>query len=345
MKRILCLVLVLVMTFALVACGSKPATASAPAAEAPATAENTEEVAEVATKPIKIGYYGSATTEKFFKDIYDGLEAACKDRGWELLADFTAYDPVKMRAAYDNFKAQGVDFIVDGNALVEVIQPFAEEAAKDGIPYLALHVSLPEPAYTFGSKDVEMGEANGKYIGQMIVDEWDSHVDVVVSYNCYTKSPALVPRTESSYDVLCDMMDCTNTEYIEVDAYSSETQKAYQNTMDILTSHPNAKIACFVVSDDIANAVYSAALAAGRNDDVMIAGSDCIDVAVQIFKDAAQNNPKCAWRGSIYLGPINYGPILCDIMEDVLNGEDIPYDNYVEPKVCGIDNVYEFFPE
>lgn len=353
-KKWIATVLSMLVTAAVLAgCGQKEQDSDS---TAPTQQEKEQEVEADTAEPeaentaqedsVKIGYYGIATTEAFFKDIYDGLAAACEARGWELIADFTYYDPVKMRSAYDNFKAQEVDFIIDGNATEDVCRPFAEEAAIDGIPYLGLHINLDEPAYTYGSDNEQMGWATGEYIAKLIADEWDGKVDVVVEVGTFTQAPLITPRITSPKIKMAEFIDTSGIEVVQVDASGTETQLAYQQVMDVLTAHPDAKLAIFCNTDDLANSVYSAVQAAGRNDDCMITGSDCVEVSTAHFKECHDSgNTTDAWRGSIYLGPITYGETLCDMVEQILAGEEVPHENYVTPRVCGIDNLYEFFPE
>ena len=54
----------------------------------------------MAEEPLKIGYFGLAPTQAFFKQVYDSLEAACAERGYELVGFYTDADPAEMRTAY-----------------------------------------------------------------------------------------------------------------------------------------------------------------------------------------------------------------------------------------------------
>lgn len=298
-----------------------------------------------AAQDITIGYYGIDSTQAFFKDVYDGLEKACKERGIDLQAQFTNYDPTKMRSAYDQFKNMDVDFIIDGNAMQDIIMPFAEESIEDGIPYLGLHVDLPEPCYTYGTNNSDMGKAVGEYIGQMVKDEWDSKVDLIVLVGTFTTGPEITERLTSAVPALGEFVDnVDDIQQVQVDADAGDTQSVYQQVSDVLTANPDKKIVMFCQTDDMANAAFSAVVAADRNDDVMGTGSDCSQVAKDYFKEAVDSkNMTAPWRGSIYLGAINYGEALCDIVEDVLAGKDVPYTNTFVPNVVGLTNYYDYF--
>lgn len=302
---------------------------------------------ETSDKALKIGYYGIDTTQAFFKDVYDGLEKACKERGWELYAQFTNYDPVKMRSAYDQFKSIGVDMIIDGNAMQDIITPFAQEAANDNIPYLGLHVYLPEPAYTYGTDNSDMGKAVGEFIGKQVKDEWGGKVDLIVLVGTFTTGPEITERLTSAVPALGNYVDdIDNIKVVKVDTDVGDTQNIYQQVSDTLSANPNKRIVMFCQTDDMANTAFSAVEAAGRGNDVMGTGSDCSAIALDYFKAAVDSgNMTAPWRGSIYLDAINYGDALCDITEKILAGENVEHKITFMPGVAGLNNLYEVFPD
>lgn len=296
---------------------------------------------------VKIGYYGIDTTQAFFKDVYDGLVKACEERGWELYAQFTNYDPVKMRSAYDQFKSIGVDIIIDGNAMQDIITPFAQEAANDNIPYLGLHVYLPEPAYTYGTDNSDMGKAVGEFIGKQVKEEWGGKVDLIILVGTFTTGPEITERLTSAVPALGNYVDdIDNVKVVKVDTDVGDTQNIYQQVSDTLSANPNKKIVMFCQTDDMANTAFSAVEAAGRSNDVMGTGSDCSAIALDYFKAAVDSgNMTAPWRGSIYLDAINYGYALCDITEKILAGEDVEHQITFMPGVAGLNNLYEVFPD
>ncbi|MCI1210170.1 MAG: sugar ABC transporter substrate-binding protein [Treponema sp.] len=303
--------------------------------------------AENTGKKVVIGYYGIDATQAFFKDVYDSLAKACKARGWELDAQFTNYDPVKMRSAYNQFKAMNVDLIIDGNAMQDIILPFAQEAADDKIPYLGLSVDLPEPSYTYGTSNPAMGKAVGSFIGKHIKEDWGGKVDLIVLVGTFTSGPQITERLTSAVPALGTFVDITGKKVVKIDADSGDTASAYQQVMDVLTANPDKKIAMFCQTDDMANSAFSAVEAAGRGHDVMGTGSDCVNIALQYFKHAVDTGDySVPWRGSIYLGAKNYGEALCPIIQKILKGDSsVPHAILRPSDVGGIYNLYELFPE
>ncbi|MFZ3070996.1 MAG: sugar ABC transporter substrate-binding protein [Anaerolineaceae bacterium] len=343
MKKILLVVTSLVICGLLVGCGAS-ATSTPSTTEAPT--QNEETVAAPSEEPIKIGYYGISTTSAFFKDIYDSLDEECEKRGYELTAIFTDYDPVKMRSAYDQFKLVGVDVIIDGNAIKDVMAPFAEQAAIDGIPYIGLFVQLDEPSYTFGVSNAAIGETVGEFVGQLIKDDWNGDFDLIVMLGTFQSAPEITERLTKAPDGMAQFVDVTDKPIVQIDIKSGDTVGIYQQTMDVLTANPDKKIAMFAQTDDVANAAFSAVEAAGRKTDVIGTGSDCVDIALDYFKAAIEaDDYTVPWRGSNYLPAKTFGDDILDIASKILAKEDVAHETVVDPMVVGIYNLYEVFPE
>ena len=56
-------------------------------------------------KKLKIGYYGLAPTQAFFKQIWESLDAHCAERGYEFISFYTDADAAKMRSAFGDSKS------------------------------------------------------------------------------------------------------------------------------------------------------------------------------------------------------------------------------------------------
>ena len=342
-KKIFAILTVFVLVVSMFACSSSKSTA----VSSTPSKSNTSNAQKAAGKKYTIGYYGIDSTQAFFKDVYDGLNKACAKRGWTLKAEFTNYDPVKMSAAYNDFKAEHVDFIIDGNAMQDISAPFAQKAATDKIPYLAIAQNLPAPTYNYGPANSDMGTAVGNYIGALAKKEWEGQIDLIILVGTFTTGPQITERLTSAVPVLGKYVQNINSvPVIKVDANAGDTQVVYQKVKDSLTSKPDAKhIAMFCQTDDMANAAFSAVSAAGRGEEVMGTGSDCSAVATDYFKKAiVSNNFKVPWRGSIYLGAINYGEALCKIIPKILNNQQKEYNITFQPQVAGIYNLYTAIP-
>jgi ABC-type sugar transport system substrate-binding protein len=297
------------------------------------------------SKPIKIGYYSFAATMGFYKEMYEGMEAACKAKGYELIPVFTDADPVKMRSAYDQFKTMGVDIIIDANSIADVVKPFAEDALEDKIPYISLFVSYPEPLYTFGPSNSDMGNAVGTYIGELIKKEWNGKIDGIILCGSFTDAPDITERLTTAVPALGEIINVEGKEVIQVDAFSDQAL-IFQRVTNTLAANPNKKFAMFCQNDDVANASFSAVESAGRGGDVMGTGSDCIEIALQCFKEAIDSgNLTVPWRGSIFFDTMDWSRQIVEMAEKLIHSEPCPYSIVAPASVCGIYNLYQYHPE
>lgn len=297
---------------------------------------------------LKVGYFGLAPTQAFFKQVYDSLEAACADRGYELVGFFTDADPVEMRTAYEQFKTQGVDIILDGNAYSDIMLPFAEQAVEDGIPYIGLFVAFPDlpEAYTFGSSNRDMGLASGTFLGNTVKEEWDGKVDTILEVGTFASGVEITERLTVSAETIGTIVDLSNTEILQLNTEAGNASSSYQVVADALTSHPNQKIVIICQTDDIANAAFSAVTAAGRDADVIGTGNDCVDAALEYWQTAIkEDNLQVPWRGSIYLDTAAYGGQLLDMSEAILAGTQEEHNVSPKPDVGGLHNWQEYWPD
>lgn len=302
----------------------------------------------MAEEPLKIGYFGLAPTQAFFKQVYDSLEAACAERGYELVGFYTDADPAEMRTAYEQFKTQGVDIIIDGNAYSDIMLPFAEQAVADGIPYIGLFVSFPDlpEAYTFGSSNRDMGIASGTFLGNAVKEEWDGQVDTILLVGTFASGVEITERLTASAETIGTIVDTTNTEVLQLNTDAGNASTTYQVVADALTAHPNQKIVIVCQTDDIANAAFSAVSAVNRDQDVIGTGNDCVDAALEYWQTAIkEGNMTVPWRGSIYLDTAAYGGQLLDMSEAILSGTQEEHNVSPAPAVGGLHNWEEFWPD
>lgn len=350
MKKFLAILLALSLCLMAAACSDSGTPQGTSAAPAPSSggetaAPETSAPEDSGTEALSIGYYGISPTSGFFKEAYDTIAAVCEERGYELHAQFTDADPVKMRSAYDQFKMMDVDIIVDANAIIDVMQPFADEALEDGINYLSLFVTMDEPHYTFGTSNSGMGLAAGTFIGELVRDEWNSELDGIILVGTFSSSPQITERLTSAVPVVEEIIGKEVSNVIEIDADAGDTATTYQRMMSTLTAN-TGHYAVFCQTDDIANAVFSAVEAAGRQDEIMGTGSDCIEITLEYFKAAVDSgNMTVPWRGSIYLDTNSYGPQIIDFCEQIVNGTATVYALDPPADIGSIYNLYELFPE
>ena len=304
-------------------------------------------VASAEGKPLKIGYYGLSPTQAFFKQIWESIDAHCKERGYELVSFYTDADPAKMRSAYDQMVTQQVDCIIDGNAYADIILPFAEQSVANGINYIACFVTYDNPEiYTFGPSNVDMGIASGTYLGNIVKDEWGGQVDLILECGTFSAGADITVRLTSGADTLGTIVDTSKAEILQLDVPSGNMSAAYQLVMDALTAHPNMKTVIFCQTDDIASSAFAAVEAAGQGENVVGVGNDCVDAAQEYWATAIkEGNMKVPWRGSVYLDTYAYGGLLVDMAENIVAGKQEEHAVVAPAVIGGLGNWEELWPD
>ena len=138
MKKLIALLLVLAMAFAMVACGAKEEAAPAATEAAPAATEAATEAAPAATEAapadgITIGYV-IAGPDDYYNVSAEVVKLYGAKQGWEVITLNSEYTPEKEISNFEDLIAMGVDGIMCIAANSESVQTAANLAAEAGIP-------------------------------------------------------------------------------------------------------------------------------------------------------------------------------------------------------------------
>jgi|LSQX01.2.fsa_nt_gb ABC-type sugar transport system substrate-binding protein len=300
------------------------------------------------TKPLKIGYYGMSPNAGFSKEFFESVKNAVDAHGHEMIPIYTDFDAAKMRSAYEQFKMQGVDVIIDENEIKDSMTPFVEQALIDGIPYIACFVTYDEipEAYTYGPSNQQMGAASGEFLGKIVAEEWDGKCDLILMVGTFASAPDITVRLTSALPVFSEYVDTTNTKVQEIAATAGNASASFQLVMDALTANPGKKTVIFCQTDDMANAAQAAVEAAGRANDVVLTGSDCIDAAQEYWQTAIkEGNLTAPWRGSVFLNTSTWGEAVIEMAEKMVAGTQEEHNVVAKVAVAGMSNWEEFFPD
>ncbi len=298
--------------------------------------------------PLKIGYYGMSPNAGFSKEFFESVQKAVDAHGHEMIPIYTDFDAAKMRNAYEQFKMQEVDIIIDENEIKDSMTPFVEQALIDGIPYIACFVTYDEipDAYTFGASNQQMGEASGEFLGKIVAEEWDGKADLILMVGTFASAPDITVRLTAALPVLGTYIDMTNVKVQELAATAGNQSASFQLVMDALTANPGKKTVILCQTDDMANAAQAAVEAAGRAKDVVLTGSDCIDAAQEYWQTALkEGNLTAPWRGSVFLNTSSWGEMVIDMAEKMVAGTQEEHNVVAKVAVAGMSNWQEFFPD
>lgn len=338
MKKKLALLLALAMVFclALSGCGEEPSDAS-----------DSPSGGDVAEGSYKIGYITSDPSEGFWKEVLDSFTAACEEAGVEMIYQI-AEDSAGMRSAYDSLLAQQCDIIVDGYALEEVANAYAEEAVASGVPFMTVSFECPvEGAYSYGTSNDGLGEFFGNFAAEAVEEEWGGEIDLIVTANAYNAVPAMAPRTDNAVETLMNTPGyeyLKDVEWVKIDT-GMDTSTIGANTASMLTSHPDAEHILYITcTDTFAPVITNTVQDAGASDRVMLLSCDCTETFINHIKEYADSGEYSTWYGSIDLQTSTYGEKLLAKIDAIMKGEEVEAYTEHSGVMVTAENVYEYYP-
>ena len=97
----------------------------------------------LAEEEITVGYTVQSMENAYFVSIVDGMKAAAKDRGINLIVSDAAADASKHINHIEDFIAQGVDAIIISPVDQEAPVDAVKQAQEAGIPVISLFICAP----------------------------------------------------------------------------------------------------------------------------------------------------------------------------------------------------------
>lgn len=298
MKKVLSLLLVLLMVFALVACTSE---------EAP-TGTDSE------TKTV--GFVISTQSNPFFVTLKDGAEAQAKELGIELIVLDSQDDSTKAAANMEDLITRGVDLILlnptDSDAIVNSVIA-ANEA---GIPVITVdRGSNGGDVVSYIASD---NIAGGKMAGEFIVEKLGGS-GKVVELEGIAGTNAAQERGEGFNAAIAGQ----GIEVVAKQTANFDRAEGLSVMENILQSQPEID-AVFAHNDEMALGALEAIRASGR--EILVVGFDATDDALAAVKAGDM-------AATVAQQPDLIGKMGIDAAAKVLAGETIDKNVAVELKL------------
>ncbi len=336
MKKIVCLVLVVVMAAAAFAgCTS---TGQAPASESAAPADKSEAPAEGSAaadggaakdnSEIVIGWSPYWLSE-FMTLMNAGVEARAKELGVKLVFADANNDPNKQIGQVENFIAQKVDAIIVAPVDVEAIKP-AVDAAKDaGIPFVAANMYVESDNVTAyaGPNDIQAGELAMQYA----VDQLGGKGNVIILEGADGYS-ASADRREGIHNILDKNADI---KVLEEKTAEWSREQATSMMENYIQNYGDQIGAVICHNDEMAMGAIQALESAGMTGKVVVTAVDAIKDACVAIKDGKMS-------ATVYQDAGVEGALAVDIAVALAKGEKVEKDNLIEMIVVTKDNVDKY---
>ena len=287
-----------------------------------------------AEEGITVGYTVQSMENAYFVSIVDGMKAAAKDRGINLIVSDAAADASKHINHIEDFIAQGVDAIIISPVDQEAPGDAVKQAQAAGIPVISLDQEVSGSDAVFGISEHEYGYMGGKIAGEWLNEkEADGTIEDVVSESGtieavvvrYDMIKSVIERAEGLKAGLLE----TYTGDYEIDIVyeqnAANADEGFNLAETALTANPDISI--FVcINDSGALGVYEACLLHKEHtpDNTCIVGLDALEEPLRLISEDTM------YKGTVDIQPAQKGAEVLDIVMEVLeNGpieEKIIYD-------------------
>lgn len=317
-------------------CGSKQGTEPA---EEKTTAPETTEESESAEDAVTIGFANLDESNPFCVSVRQNMEEAVTAKGWKIVVVDNQSDPQKIIENADLMVTQKVDYFVDFIVLDAVQDAVKEKMAEADIPLMTIDGSPQEGIPYFGVDNPGEGTLTGQGLAKKVHEAWGGQIDLVILVELPGAGESVAARTEKIVDGLRETIDVSDDIIIRVDG-NNTTEDAQQVVADTLTANPDKKhIVIGCLNDPNGLGALNAVQAANREDEVIIGSNGC----ESIFVENIYTDPESCWVGSTASFPETYGDNIVELIEQVLNGEEIPMENYPKHVFISKDNVAEYY--
>ena len=283
----------------------------------------------------KIVYAAYDMQYAYFQQQYKGIEAKCKELGYEaVLLDEKSDENIMISGCLD-FINQGVAGLIVAPFKPEALGPVAEAAKEKGIPFVIADIGHGEYPYTayVVSQNVQGGFDAGEFMIATLLKEGKTGSQEV----------AIIRNDPSAHDVWARgdgfkqaVEEAGWKVVVDSSASQGHGEPAYKEAAQIIDAHPN--IVGFFCTNDVGGlAIMQACIDKGRKD-IKIIGYNCEENAIKAIEDGT-------YLASVLQLPYQAALTHVTIVDKALKGETITFDIpesrtiYVPVKLINLENI------
>lgn len=273
---------------------------------------------------LRFGFAAQSADMPFSVAVAHSIATAAAAAGVELLALDNRYDAdVAVRNA-EEFVARHVDLVLEFQVEEAVAPRVAHIFKKADIPLVAIDIPHPNSTY-FGVDNFEVGYEAGALLAHYAQSTWKGKVDRVVGVGFSEAGSVVESRISGAFDGIRERLkELSPGHFFEIDGRGMR-EPSRQAMREFLRDYVYGQhILVAAATDSSALGVLDAVRELGCEQDVAIAGQDCIPEALEEMRKGTS-----AIIGSISHEAESYGPRLIQLGIALLRGNIVPPYNYV----------------
>jgi len=331
MKRIIALLLVLLLAFALVGCGT---TTSDDTNETTETSDDMKTNTDAAKEDTMIvGVSSMNSVEPFYRIMQDGMEAKADELGIKLDVVSADGDIAKQTGQIEDFITNKLDAIVaipcDGEGIVTAI----EAANTAGIPIFTADIGAPNA--DVASYIASDSYAGGKAIGEWLIEHLAGEEGNVIIMND-SKLDSVYLRADGFKDAVAG----SNINIIEEANVGYQRDVAMKAVEDYLIAYPDLNVVFTAQGTDVALAANDAVAAAGKTGDVIVCSFDGFEETVNALRSGTSAIEVDAFNDAYAVGEITI-----ETVADMLAGKKVEKLIKIPVPLITKENVDAFYEE
>ena len=273
---------------------------------------------------LRFGFAVQSADMPFSVAVAQSVTAAAAAAGVELLILDNKYDPGEAVRNADEFVDKRVDLVLEFQVEDEVAPRIAHIFRKAEIPLIAIDVPHPNSTY-FGVDNFEAGHEMGAILARHAQRHWNGVVNRVIGVGFKEAGSFVQSRIIGAFDGIRELLpNLASSQFSHVEGRGMRVASRAA-MLEVLKNHRSGeRILVAAATDSSAWGVLDAARELGCEQDLAIAGQDCIPEALQEMRSGTS-----AMVGSISHEVETYGPRLIQLGIALLRGNIVPPYNYV----------------
>lgn len=280
-----------------------------------------------AEESLTIGYTVQSMENAYFVAIVEGMQAAAKDQGINLIVSDASADAAKHINHIEDFISQGVDAIIISPVDQEAPADAVKEAQAAGIPVISLDQKVTGSDAFYGISEHEYGYSGGKIAGEWlnekeangtIEDVLDDEGKIEVVVVRYDMIKSVIDRAEGLKDGLMETYTGEHEIVFVYEQNAASADEGYNLAETALIANP--EISVFIcINDSGALGVYEACLLHKENtpDNTCIVGLDALEEPLRLISEDTM------YKGTVDIQPGKKGAEVLDIVRQVIENGPI----------------------
>lgn len=270
----------------------------------------------VPKRAYKIAMSGANQTDANTTLVVEQMKLAAEYYGVELLTAYNNSDPIQVNTNVENAITWGAEYYINYNEDTEANKAAGARLKEEGIPGLAIQVTMGEDFPFYRMDNAKAGNLAGTALAEQGKAKFGDEEPILIVLD-YPEGGELFQLRTS------EMIKAVEEIYPNIDVvqFSSEAdaEVARQKTADALTANPDRKILYYGHHDQFTLAGLSAIEAAGRTADTVCTSIVGLEMMFpEIMKD---DSPV---YGTVSIMTVQWAWDVMAIAIKQLNGEEIP---------------------